>query len=192
MSKNIKLSYKLFSDLLTEDWRPGDGGDLSSPGKPGVEVVAVEGGGGGEEEGDVEGEEGEDGEVEVEAQGSVLQETLCGSDSRSGDCGVLGGGEVQAQHCHSQQGTEAPPSHGVAGKLQAGSVGPPRQPGLLEGPEEVVTHDRHPAEHGDGGEVSQVAESPALGRRELVGEVVGPLGQLTLPFHCVGHIRRRR
>ena len=49
-----------------------------------MEVVAVESGGGGEEEGDVEGEEGDDGEVEVEPQGSVLQETLAGSDCRSG------------------------------------------------------------------------------------------------------------
>ena len=137
-----------------------------------MEVVAVESGGGGEEEGDVEGEEGDDGEVEVEPQGSVLQETLAGSDCRSGHCGVGGGGgEVQTQHQHGQHCTEAPASHGVAGELQTGLVGS-RQSGVLEGPEQIVTHDRHPGEHRDGGEVAEVAESLALGGSEVGGEVV--------------------
>ena len=73
------MSYKLFSDLLTDNWSLGS---QPSPGKSGVEIVAVESGRGGEEECNVEEEEGEDWEVEVQTQGSVLQETLGGPHCR--------------------------------------------------------------------------------------------------------------
>ena len=55
-----------------------------------------------------------------------------------------------------EEGAGAPANQGVEEELQEGGAAPGYL-GLSEGPAEIHTHDRHPAEHGEGEEVSGVS-----------------------------------
>ena len=97
------------------------------------------------------------GQVQVDPHSLVLQKTLLLPHPRLDEVEGAEDGEVVGED--DEDGEEeagSPADQGVEEELGQGRA-PPRYLGLEEGPAEVEAHDGHPAEHGEGEEVSGVS-----------------------------------
>ena len=112
---------------------------------------------GDEEEDGIEEHHHHAGQVEVDTDRLVLEETFPLPHPGLHELHPLEDAEtVGEDDGEGEEGAGAPANQGVEEELQEGGAAPGYL-GLSEGPAEIHAHDRHPAEHGEGEEVSGVS-----------------------------------
>ena len=110
-------------------------------------LIPVYGGCGDEEEDGIEEHHHHAGQVEIDPDRLVLQPTLALSHPGLDELHAVEDVEaVDEEDGEGEEGAGAPAYQGVEEELQDGGA-PPGYLGLSEGPAEINTHDRHPAQH---------------------------------------------
>ena len=120
-------------------------------------TIPVYGGCGNEKEDGIKEHHHHAGQVEVDTDCLVLQETLALPHPGLDELHAVEEVEaVDEDDGEGEEGTGAPAHQGVEEELQHGRTAP-GDLGLSEGPAEINTHDRHPAQHWKGEKVSSVS-----------------------------------
>ena len=122
-----------------------------------IVLIPVYSGCGDEEEDGIEEHHHHAGQVEIDPDRLVLQETLALTHPGLDELHPVEDVEaVDEEDGEGEEGAGAPTHQGVEQELQHCGAAP-WDLSLSEGPAEVNTHDRHPAQHGQGEEVSRVS-----------------------------------